>query len=501
MFESAELGHKVDRELFRAEEATLRQALLDAQYRLLERSDFQVVAMFCGVPTAGKGEMVNLLMEWMDPRHITTHAFGQPNDEERCRPPMWRYWRTLPPKGKIAFLFGGWYADPPWNYLDTHDELLFRLHIDRIAHVEKMLADEGILLLKFWLHLSRGALEKRLKKYADDKVTAWRVTDEHRLFLRHYESIVDASRTMLTHTNTALAPWRVVEGTDANYRALEIGRQMLEAINQHLSRNSVRQARVDVAQLQLPVDGLRLLDRLPTDAILERDDYKQRLEKLQGRLNLLTREPEFQRMSVVVVFEGMDAAGKGGAVRRITAALDARQYRVVPIAAPTDEERAQPYLWRFWRHIPPHGHITIFDRSWYGRVLVERIEGFASRADWMRAYGEINEFEAQLDDANAIVVKFWLAISKEEQLARFQEREQTQWKRFKITEEDWRNREKWDDYITAASDMIDRTATRQAAWHMIPADNKNYARVRVLEILCDAIEGRVKHREKKMAAG
>lgn len=498
MFESAELGHRIDKEAFRTEEAVLRQALLEAQYTLLDRADFPVVVLFCGVPTAGKGEMVNLLMEWMDPRHIATHAFAEPSDEERCRPPMWRYWRTLPPKGRIAFLFAGWYADPAWRYLENRDELDFRQQIDRIAHVEKMLADEGVVLLKFWLHLSKDGLEKRLKKYSDDKLTAWRVTDEDRLFARRYEEIIDASRTVLARTNTALAPWRIVEGSDANYRALEVGRQMLDAIKQQLARSSVRQARVEVAQILPPVDGLRLLDQLVLDQ--EIADYRVRLEKLYGRLNRLTRQPGFQRMAVVVVFEGMDAAGKGGAVRRITAALDARQYRVVPIAAPTDEERAQPYLWRFWRQIPPHGRITVFDRSWYGRVLVERIEGFASRADWMRAFGEINEFESELDDANTIVVKFWLAISKEEQLLRFQEREQTQWKRFKITEEDWRNREKWEDYITAASDMIDRTSTRQAPWHLIPANNKNYARVRVLELLCEAIEARLDRKEKKNGA-
>lgn len=204
---------------------------------------------------------------------------------------------------------------------------------------------------------------------------------------------------MLMRTSTADAPWRVVEGSDPDYRALEIGKQVLGAIEQHLARHSVRQARVEAAQLLPPVDGVRLLDRLQLDHELERDDYTARLEALQGRLNLLTRQPKFAGMAVVVVFEGMDAAGKGGAIRRITAALDARQYRIVPIASPTEEERAQPYLWRFWRHLPGRGRFTIFDRSWYGRVLVERIEGFAPRAEWMRAYGEINEFEAQLADA------------------------------------------------------------------------------------------------------
>ena len=497
MFESAELGHKVDKKTFKSEEAVLRQALLAAQYRMGERADFPVVILLCGVPSAGKGEMANLLMEWMDPRHIASHAFDAPSDEERNRPPMWRYWRTLPPKGKIAILFGGWYTGPLWEYLSGRHELEFTKEIDRIAHFEKMLADEGVLLLKFWLHLSEAALEKRLKKLASAKSTAWRVTDEDRWYAGHYRQVIEASREMLMRTSTADAPWRVVEGSDPDYRALEIGKQVLGAIEQHLARHSVRQARVEAAQLLPPVDGVRLLDRLQLDHELERDDYTARLEALQGRLNLLTRQPKFAGMAVVVVFEGMDAAGKGGAIRRITAALDARQYRIVPIASPTEEERAQPYLWRFWRHLPGRGRFTIFDRSWYGRVLVERIEGFAPRAEWMRAYGEINEFEAQLADANTIVVKFWLAISKDEQLKRFEEREQTEWKRFKITEEDWRNREKWDDYIAAASDMVDRTSTRHAPWHLIGANNKNAARLQILKALCDAIEIRLKGKKTK----
>ncbi len=496
MFESAELGHKVDKDTYKAEEALLRQALLEAQYELGQRADFPVLILFAGVPTAGKGEMANLLMEWLDPRHVTTHAFGAHSDEERSRPPMWRYWRALPPRGKMAILFGGWYAGAMFATFKDLREGVFQREVERIAHFEKMLADEGVLVLKFWLHLSEDALSKRLKKLSGDKLTAWRVTDEDREFSRHYNEIIERSRAILMRTSSADAPWRVVEGSDANYRALEIGKQVLGAMRQHLARRSVRQSRVETAQIIPPVDGLRLLDTLQLDQ-KPREDYKDRLEALQGRLNLLTRHPQFHNMSVVVVFEGMDAAGKGGAIRRITAALDARQYHIVPISAPTEEERAQPYMWRFWRQLPPHGRITVFDRSWYGRVLVERIEGFALVADWMRAYGEINDFESQLDDANTLVVKYWLAISKEEQLARFQEREQTEWKRFKITEDDWRNREKWDDYVTAASDMVDRTSTPGAPWHLIAANDKTAARIRVLEILCDTIEKRLIRKEKK----
>ena len=205
---------------------------------------------------------------------------------------------------------------------------------------------------------------------------------------------------------------------------------------------------------------------------------------------------------MVAVFEGNDGAGKGSSIRRVTSALDARCYDNVSVAAPTEEECAQPYLWRFWRHLPRRGRFTFFDRSWYGRVLVERIEGFCSEADWMRAYSEINDFESRLSRHETVVVKFWLAISKDEQLRRFKQREKTPFKRFKITDEDWRNREKWDAYETAVCDMVDRTSTAGAPWTLVEANNKYFARIKVLKTLCAAVEAALalapsKHSEKK----
>ena len=227
---------------------------------------------------------------------------------------------------------------------------------------------------------------------------------------------------------------------------------------------------------------------LQLDQPLGKKDYRHALERLQGRLARLTRCKRFAGRALVLVFEGMDAAGKGGAIRRLTAALDARQYRVVPIGAPTDEERAQPYLWRFWRHVPRRGKVVIFDRSWYGRVLVERVEGFCSEADWMRAFGEINDFEDTLADAGAVVVKFWLAISQDEQLLRFEARAAEPHKRFKITDEDWRNRERWPSYERAVCDMIDRTSTERSPWTLVGADNKRHARIKVLRTVCERLE-------------
>ncbi|WP_028449953.1 polyphosphate:AMP phosphotransferase [Chitinibacter tainanensis] len=499
MFAAAELGHKLDKEQYKQAADQLRQQLLTIQFQLKERGDFPVIILLGGVPTAGRGQVANLLLEWMDPRHIATHAFGPPTDEEQARPPFWRYWRVLPPKGQMAILFGGWYSGPMWNELHLQPgSAEYEHELLKIVRLEKMLADEGALVLKFWLHLPQEQLKKRLKKLSGDERTAWRVDESDQWFLEHYEAIMRSQQDLLQRTNLADAPWRVIESSDERYRDITVGTHILQAIQHHMERESVRQKRVDAAPLMPSIDGVRLLDKIALDSDLDKARYTEELEALQGRLYRLTREPAFAKHSVVCVFEGMDAAGKGGAIRRITAALDARQYRTIPIAAPTEEERAQPYLWRFWRHLPPHGQITLFDRSWYGRVLVERIEGFASRADWMRAYGEINDFEAQISAANVIVVKFWLAISNEEQLRRFKEREAIEYKRFKITAEDWRNREKWDAYIEAGSDLIERTGTALAPWEVIGANNKYHARLAVLRHLCERIEAAIApHKSKK----
>jgi polyphosphate kinase 2 (PPK2 family) len=237
-----------------------------------------------------------------------------------------------------------------------------------------------------------------------------------------------------------------------------------------------------------PAGELNVLRALRLAQPLAKERYKPRYEKLRSRLNRLSRDKAMESLSVVAVFEGPDAAGKGGAIRRVTRALDARLYRTVSIAAPTEEERAQPYLWRFWRHLPPRGHFTLFDRSWYGRVLVERVEGLAATHDWQRAYAEINDFEQALVRHRIIVVKFWLAIGKNEQLRRFRERQKVSHKRFKIGPEDWRNRKRWDAYEQAACEMVDRTSTRIAPWTLVEADNKYFARLKVMKTLCGVIE-------------
>jgi len=500
MFESAELGHKIDRGTFKKAAPALRAALLDAQYEVLERKEFPVIILISGVDGSGKGETINLLYSWMDPRHISTLAFAEPTDEERTHPPMWRYWRALPPKGKLGVFAGSWYSQP---IADRISGSMRRSEMDAcladINGFETMLVNEGALVLKFWFHLSREGQKARLKALEKNPNTAWRVTEKSYERLKTYDKLQAVAGHVLRVTNTAQAPWIVVEGTDDEYRSLTVGSIVLDSMQRRLKQEG--RTPVPVAPpIVHRIDEKNVLGELDLAQKLAKKDYESQLARHQARLAALARDPRFlDRHSLVLVFEGPDAAGKGGSIRRIAAALDARQYHIVPIAAPTEEERAQPYLWRFWRHLPRIGRVTIFDRSWYGRVLVERVEGFCSQDDWLRAYAEINDFEHQLVAAGAVVVKFWLHISNDEQLRRFKERQDSEFKQFKITDEDWRNSEKWDDYVTAACDMVDRTSTGLAPWTLVEANDKNFARVKVLRTVCERIEEALKEDYGKSA--
>ncbi len=488
MFESAEIGHKVDKEQYKSQVPALRAALLQAQYDLQMSKKIPVVVLVSGQDGAGKGETINVLYEWMDPRFITTLAFAQPSDEERERPPMWRYWRSLPPKGRIGIFAGSWYSDPIRQRIEEAISLKeLDAQADQINRFEAMLVNEGALVLKFWFHLTKEGQVQRLKALEKDPRTAWRVTQWNWDRLKTYDKLQDVAGHLLRMTNTPWAPWVVVEGTDDRYRSLTVGQVMLEALRKKLG-DTVAETTPVAPMVRVSVDSRTVLSELDLTRKLAEKPYADELAHWQGRLAELVRDPGFQGRSIVCAFEGADAAGKGGAIRRIGAALDARQYQVVPVAAPTEEERAQPYLWRFWRHVPRKGHITIFDRTWYGRVLVERVEGFCKEPDWLRAYTEINDFEHELAESGVIVMKFWLQISQEEQLKRFKAREQVAFKRFKITEEDWRNRKKWDTYQQAICDMVERTSTGNAPWTLVEANDKNYARVKVLRTLCERLE-------------
>ena len=497
MFESAEIGHVIDKETYDREAPALREALLEAQYELQQQKRSAVIVLINGIEGAGKGETVKLLSEWMDPRLIEVRTFDSQTDEELAHPPAWRYWRQLPAKGRMGVFFGNWYS----QMLQGRVHGLFKNAVldQAIAgaeRLEKMLCNEGAVIFKFWFHLSKKQMKERLQTLKDDPLHSWRISPLDLQQSKTYDKFVRYGERAIRRTSRDYAPWNIVEGMDPHYRSLTVGRILLDGLQAALQTAKVAARPAGVPPLPDKQGELTLLDCLDMTQHLEKDDYQEQLITEQARLSGLMRDKRMRRHSLIAVFEGNDAAGKGGSIRRVAAALDPRQYSIVPIAAPSEDERAQPYLWRFWRQVPARGKFTIFDRSWYGRVLVERVEGFCTPADWMRAYGEINDFEEQLTAAGAIVVKFWLAIDKDTQLERFQEREEIPFKRFKITEEDWRNREKWDLYRTAVCDMVDRTSTEISPWTLVEANDKRWARVKVLRTINEALEAAFAKRDK-----
>jgi AMP-polyphosphate phosphotransferase len=492
MFEVAEVGNKIDAVSYEQAVPRLREALLAAQFELAQQSKFPVIILIAGVDGAGKGETVNLLNEWMDPRHIQVHAMSDDSDDAEQHPAMWRYWQALPPKGKIGIFFSSWYTNPILARVLGKGKLKhLNESIQAINHFETMLSKEGALIIKLWFHLSKVAQKTRLKALEKNPKTRWRVTKQDWQHYKHYNQFRHASQHTLLATSNQNAPWMIIEGSDSRYRSLTAGNILLAALRQRLT-NAAPQKTSKPTPTRLSSEAPDVFKTLDMSQQISDKKFATQLERYQRKLHLLTRDQRFAKLSVIAVFEGSDAAGKGGAIRRITGALDARHYRTVPIAAPTEEERAQPYLWRFWRHIPRVGHFAIFDRSWYGRVLVERVENFCSEADWQRAYSEINDFETQLVASDTVLVKFWLTVSKEEQLKRFQAREAIGFKRFKITADDWRNRERWDDYQAAVCDMVYRTSNKRAPWVMVEANDKNFARIKVLKTLCQHIEAALK---------
>jgi polyphosphate:AMP phosphotransferase len=501
MFEAAELDRAVTKADYESEVDKLRLQLLDMQRRL-EQHPFPLIVLFGGVDAAGKSETVHLLNEWMDPRWIVNRAFEAPTQDERERPPSWRFWLALPARGRIGLFLSAWYSQPLLErVLRTSTKAEFDGALGQIAAVERMLADDGAIILKFWLHLGRKAQRSRLRALSRNPLTRWRVTKRQWKHWKLYDRFTAAAERLIQRTSVGHAPWIIVDGSDERYRNLVVGTEIRRALTRAFARHERVSASAPAAAAPAPqrrtaapdlvarVDLNRsILDALDMTRALPKRAFDKDLLRQQGRLHLLQRQAQTKRRSIVLVFEGWDAAGKGGAIRRVTSALDPRSYRVVPMAAPTDEERARHYLWRFWRHLSRAGRVTIFDRSWYGRVLVERVDGLASEAEWNRAYAEIEDFEEQLTDFGIILVKYWLHITKDEQEKRFNERARSPHKNWKLTEDDWRNREKWDDYELAVNDMVARTSTRHAPWHLIPANDKNHTRVEVLRLAADAIE-------------
>lgn len=486
MFESAVLGRSYPAKEYKDMEQDLRIKLFNAQRASLEHK-LPVLVLIAGVDGTGRGAVANLLSEWMDAKSIRNHVFWLPTDEERCRPAAWKYWTKLPGYGEWGVFIGGWYG-AAIRQLCCGDmqEDRFNVLMRRWARLEEELAASGTVIIKLWLHLSKKAHKDRLNERLKHQ-EVHHFTPYDKKSAKNYDGLVKAAAKAITLTDRVDAPWTIIDAYDPHFRNASVARAIISAIENAIA---VKAAREDVS-VPLPAaetEGeIATLDAIDLSPKCERDAYKKELEQLQADIYDLTYKAYKKGISSTILFEGWDAAGKGGAIRRLTGGVDARITRVIPISAPTDEELAHHYLWRFWRHVPRAGFVTIYDRSWYGRVLVERVEKLASPLAWKRAYAEINDFEEQLQEKNNIVLKYWLHISPEEQLRRFKEREDTPWKNYKITQDDWRNREKWKEYAVAADEMFARTSTEYAPWHIIPAEDKKYARLEVLRIYKKAL--------------
>lgn len=486
MFESAEVGRSVGKKEYAKRVEPLRSRILKAQHALAQ-SDLRLVIIVGGVEGAGKTEVARRLLGWMDARGLRVESYSDSSDEEEERPEYWRFWRTLPKAGHGAILVGSWYTRPiVRRAFKKIGAGAFDAALDRALAFETMLIRERTVLVKLWLHLPKKAQKKRFKELESDPDTAWRVTKQDWAFAKKYDAFRDVCERGLAKTNTAEAPWTVVEAEDRRWRDLTVGETVAAAVEKALEGAKKPEPKAAPDAPKPP--KVSILSRLDLSKRLEPGEYENKLEKQQTRLALLARRLRKKDRSLICVFEGVDAAGKGGAIRRLLEALDVRNARVMSTAAPTDEERAHPYLWRFWRQLPRLGKTTIYDRSWYGRVLVERVEGFAPSEAWGRAFAEMSAFEEELTEAGVIVCKFWLQISPEEELKRFKSRGKTPYKQYKLTEEDWRNRRKWDAYQASAVEMIEKTSSPDAPWTLIEAEDKLWARVKTVKTVADRLE-------------
>ncbi len=491
MLETVNLKGKLGKEEYRTAQAALDLQLGEAQ-RKLRAAGIPVLVVFEGWDAAGKGSTIGRLVQPLDPRGFKVHNAGPPTDLERMYPPMWRFWNLLPPRGGIAVFNHSWYREV-WNApIEEEAEPSLAVAYEQIRVFERQLADDGVVIVKFFMHISAETQSKRFKRLEEDPAFSWKVGKAEKRRSKHYDKYMILAEDMLRETSTSYAPWTLISGTDERLRSVRVAETLAAAFDTALNRPAPPPAKAPT----LPPQRSSPLDHVDLDLSIPREEYDKRLPALQAELRRLQYLCYRRRQPVMLAFEGADAAGKGGAIRRLTRKLDPRGYEVVPIAAPDGVEKLHHHLWRFWRALPKAGHFTVFDRTWYGRVLVERVEGFARSEEWLRAYREINEFESDLVAHGMVVLKFWLQISKEEELKRFNERQNTPEKQWKITEEDWRNREKWDDYRLAVSAMIEQTSTTHAPWTIVEANDKCHARIKVLETAVAAIGRALKESEK-----
>lgn len=459
---------------------------LRVQQMQIKERKIPVFVLFEGWGTAGKGSILGKLILNIDPRFFKVATMDIPTEEEKRKPFLYRYFVKIPEAGKFCFLDSGWMDEITKSCLHgAMKEKEYKKRIDSVKRFERQLTDNGYLVMKFFFHISQKEQKGRIKSLEKDQSTSWRVSNDDVWQNEHYDKCLKVYDQYLDDTNASTSPWYIVDAQSRKWALLQVLETLVNGIDTALQNSAMA---VPLLQNVFPLEKLPRLSEIPLDKTVEDQEYKIELKELQDKLRALHNELYRRKIPVIIAYEGWDAAGKGGNIKRITGALDPRGYEVHPIASPEPHEKARHYLWRFWNRLPKTGHVAIFDRTWYGRVMVERLEGFCSENDWKRAYNEINEFEKELSDWGAVIIKFWVQIDKDVQLERFTDRQNTPEKQWKITDEDWRNREKWDQYEEAINEMMKKTNTSYAPWHVLESNDKKYARLKALKIVIKEIE-------------
>ncbi len=469
----------------RAEVRKLQDRLLGQQQQLRAKG-LPVIVLVEGWAAAGKGSLINLLISGIDPRFYNVVSPQITPETEARYPFLYQYAKAIPENGKIMFYDSGWMEDVVRKYMRREiTEEQYKERVRTVNEFERQLRDGGYLILKLFLDIEKKEQRKRMIALRENSETEWRVTEEDLWQHREYKTFRKEYEAFMEKTGKTV-PWHILPGSGRKASVRDALRLLTDMIDEGVKKGRYTGKPFEEDFPLLPMEKLSAVDLSPA---LEEEEYRKELKKLQKRLSELHNVIYRRKIPVILCYEGWDAAGKGGNIRRVALPLDPRGFDVIPIASPEPHELNRQYLWRFWTRLPRSGHVCIFDRTWYGRVMVERIEGYCSEDDWKRAYNEINEFERQLtDDWGAVVLKFWIHIDQDTQLARFNARQNTPEKQWKLTEEDWRNREKWPVYEEAVDEMLEKTSTENAPWFIIQSNDKKYARIQTLRIIIEALE-------------
>ncbi len=503
MLEKLDLTKRLEKEEYKKKMEVLEPRLGELQRKCREMG-IPVMIAFEGYDAAGKGLQIGKLIRALDPRGFEVYTVKKETEEERLHPFLWRFWTKLPGKGRISIYDGSWYRKVLEDRFEgrTKEEDIPKA-FQSIRSFEEQLAADGMVMIKIFLAIDKKEQKKRFQKLQRSKETAWRVSKMDLKRNEKFEQYTGMNEEMLAQTDTDYAPWNIVEASDKKFATAKIYAAVIQAMGNKIKEEEDKRAAQETSEASEAAEesdkelGESILARVDLSLCYTKEEYKEQLKRLQEKMERLHGELYRKRIPMVLGFEGWDAGGKGGAIRRLTEHMDPRGYVVRPTASPNDIEKAHHYLWRFWNAMPKAGHVAIFDRTWYGRVMVERIEGFCTKREWKRAYKEINDMERDLTDAGAIVIKFWLQIDKDEQERRFKARQEDPKKQWKITDEDWRNREKWEQYEEAVNEMLIRTSTPGAPWVVVEGNCKYYARIKVLKTVIEAIEDRLKEERKK----